>query len=457
MDELPFALDRTSNRPLADQLAGHIRGAAASGHLRAGERLPSTRALARSLGVSRTVTAAAYDQLYAEGWIAGRQGSGTFVLAAPPGAPEHRVESGREEDGDRDGLDLRPGTPWVAGIRQESWRRAWRVAADSGPDLRPWPAGDPRFRAVVAEQLVWSRGLIVDSPSVLATAGTTAALDELAHALLRPGDRVALEEPGYPRAAETLLAAGLDVVPVPVDDDGLIVERIPAAVGAVYCTPAHQFPLGGRMSAARRVALVEWARSERAWVIEDDYDGELRYDVAPLPLLAALDPEIVIYLGTSSKVISPTLGVGWLVGPPDVTEAVLDFRVRTSTRPSLAGQRVLTAFIESGDLARHLRRVRREFAERRGLVAERLTAAGHRVLGDEAGAHVVVPLPALAPERAVLASARSGGVCLDGLERCFTGPPTTFGLTLGYAAPAERRQLSEALDALAGWLGAARP
>jgi GntR family transcriptional regulator/MocR family aminotransferase len=457
MDELPFALDRTSHRPLADQLAVQLRDAAARGHLRVGERLPSTRAFARSLAVSRTVTSAAYDQLYAEGWITGRRGSGTYVAAVPPGLRQHHLSSHLEEDGEQPMVDLRPGSPWVAGIRMDAWRRAWRVASDAGPDPRPLPAGTSRFRAAVAEHMLRHRGVMVEPASVLATGGTTAALGEVARAVLRPGDQVAVEEPGYARAVETLRAAGMIVRQAPVDREGLIIDRIPSEVRAVYGTPAHQFPLGGRLPAARRVALVEWARSRRAWVIEDDYDGELRYDVAPLPVLNALDPDVVIYLGTASKILSPTLGVGWLVGPSAVTDAVIDLRTRTSTRPSVAGQRVMTAFAESGDLARHFKRVRRELAARRELVVQTLTAAGFRVLGDQAGAHVVVPLPTLAAERSVLASARSGGVGLDGLERCFTGPPTTFGLTLGYAAPTERRQLSDAIDALARWLSAARP
>ncbi|HEX6234902.1 MAG TPA: PLP-dependent aminotransferase family protein [Jiangellaceae bacterium] len=455
MDDVPILLDRTSVRPLADQIARQLREAAGRGLLRVGERLPSTRALARILGVSRTVTSAAYDQLYAEGWLTGRQGSGTFVAAVPAGAPTSTARHTPLADDDADPpFDLRPGSPWAAGIRPDAWRRAWRAAADVDPDARPAPAGTPQFRSVVAEQLVRSRGLSVDWTSVLATGGTTAALGELAAALFRPGDAVAVEEPGYPRAVETLRAYGVEVRPVPVDRNGLVVERIPAGVRGVYCTPAHQFPLGGRLPASRRVDLVAWARQHRAWVIEDDYDGELRYDVGPLPLLASLDPEVVIYLGTSSKIVSPTLGVGWLVGPSAVIDSVLDFRLQTSTRPSVAGQRVLAAFAESGDLARHLRRVRREFAERRALVVGRLSAAGHRVHGDEAGAHVFLPLPSLAAERSVVTTAGNGGVSLDGLRRCFAGPPTTYGLTLGYAAPADQRQLSDALDALISRLGA---
>jgi GntR family transcriptional regulator/MocR family aminotransferase len=448
MDELPFVLDRASPRPLADQLAGQLRDAAARGHLRVGERLPSTRALAHSLAVSRTVTSAAYDQLYAEGWITGRRGSGTYVAAVPPGFRQHHLSSHLEEDGEQWAVDLRPGSPWAAGIRMDAWRRAWRVASDAGPDPRPWPSGTSRFRAAVAEHLLRHRGVLVEPASVLATGGTTAALGEVARAVLRPGDQVAVEEPGYPRAIETLRAAGVIVRQAPVDREGLVIDRIPAEARAVYCTPAHQFPLGGRLPAARRVALVEWARSRRAWVIEDDYDGELRYDVAPLPVLAALDPDVVIYLGTASKILSPTLGVGWLVGPSEITDAVIDLRIRTSTRPSVAGQRVMTAFAESGDLAQHFRRVRRELGARRELVVQTLTAAGLQVLGDQAGAHVVVPLASLAVERGVIGAAHEAGLAVDGLERCFDGRSSMFGLTLGYAAPAERGQLSGALDTL---------
>lgn len=394
------------------------------------------------------MTSAAYDQLHAEGWITGRRGSGTYVAAVPPGLRPHHLSTHLEEDGEQIAVDLRPGSPWVAGIRRDAWRRAWRVASDAGPDPRPLPAGTARFRAAVAEHLLRHRGFIVETESVLATGGTTAALGEVARAVLRPGDQVAVEEPGYPRAVDTLRAAGMTVRQAPVDREGLIIDRIPAGVRAVYCTPAHQFPLGGRLSAARRVDLVEWARSRRTWVIEDDYDGELRYDVAPLPVLAALDPDVVIYLGTASKIISPTLGVGWLVGPPAVTRAVIDLRTRTSTRPSVAGQRVMTAFAESGDLARHFRRVRRELAARRELVVQALTAGGLDVLGDQAGAHVVVLFANLAVERAVVQAAQEEGLAVDGLERCFDGPPALFGLTVGYAAPAERQSLHHGLATL---------
>jgi GntR family transcriptional regulator/MocR family aminotransferase len=290
----------------------------------------------------------------------------------------------------------------------------------------------------------------VDATAVLATAGTSAAVAELA-GLLPPGSRVGVEDPGYQRAAGALRAAGMTVVPCPVDDDGLVVDALPDGLAAVYCTPAHQWPLGRRMSAARRVALAARARRARWWVLEDDYDGELRYDVAPLPLLAALAPDVVLHLGTSSKVLSPTLGVGWLVAPPGIRDALVERRTATGTRPPRAGQRVLAAMAASGDLARHLRRLRRELASRRALVTGELTRHGVSVTGDPAGAHVLVPLPDPATEAAVVRAAAERGLALDGLTRHLAGRGphrVPAGLVLGFAAP-ERHRLAGALPVLA--------
>ena len=225
----------------------------------------------------------------------------------------------------------------------------------------------------------------------------------------------------------------------PVDEAGLVVDALPPGLAAVYSTPAHQYPLGARLSAARRVALVERARVDGFLVVEDDYDGELRYDVAPLPLLAALGPDVVAHLGTASKLLTPTLGVGWLVAPPAVHAAVLDLRARTGARPARAGQRVFAALAAHGDLARHLRRLRRELAARRAAVLDAVTAAGAAVQGDAAGAHVVVPLPDAATERAVRAAAAARGVALDGLARHHSGPAERTGLVLGYAGPTRAR------------------
>jgi GntR family transcriptional regulator/MocR family aminotransferase len=429
--ELPLVLDRASAQPLAVQVAEGVRAATVDGVLRPGERLPSTRELAARLGVSRSVTAAAYDQLLAEGWIEGRHGSGTYVTEVPP-APRSRPARRRPVPAE-ELVDLYPGAASPTTVDAAAWRRAWRAAGERPVLGRHERLGVATMRAAVAEHLLRHRGLVVDADAVVATAGTSAAVGEFALAALRPGDRVAIEEPGYQRATEAFRAAGLEVLPVPVDGHGLVVEAIPAGVRAVYCTPAHQYPLGSRMPAERRVALVRRARDERFWVLEDDYDGEFRFDVAPLPLLAALAPDAVVHLGTASKILSPGLGTGWLAGPPAVIAALSEHRRRTGTQPAPAGQQVLAALIGHGDLARHIRKLRRVLAERRELVVHAVRAAGLDVQGDAAGAHIVVPLPSAAAERAVMAGGAAAGVALDGLGRYHLGPAERYGLAIGYA------------------------
>ncbi|MEV6277795.1 PLP-dependent aminotransferase family protein [Nocardia sp. NPDC051832] len=456
LEELPLVLDRTAAEPLSVQVADGLREAATSGVLRAEDRLPSSRALAKQLGVSRTVVAAAYDQLHAEGWLIGRQGSGTYLTTAPAATPS-RAEPVAGPNQALELLDLFPGAPCIEALDQSAWRRAWRAAADNSAVGRKDRAGEPDYRDAVVEHLLRHRGLQASSATmVLSTAGSSSAVSEFANAVLRPGDVVAMEDPGYQRAMGAFLAAGISVHPVPCDAEGLRVDLIPDGVKAVYCTPAHQFPLGARMPAARRVELVEFARRTGIPIIEDDYDGELRYDTAPLPLLAAMAPDVVIHLGTTSKILSPALGVGWLVAAPAIANAVLTYRERTGTGPSPAGQHVFTELARHGDLARHLRRLRRTLPPRRELLVSALRDRGLTVLGDHAGSHVVVPLPSAAAEDRAVTEGRAHGVALDGLARHHLAaqenphprmpsspkpinlPPAlgvhTFGITLGYAA-----------------------
>ncbi|MBC3190711.1 aminotransferase class I/II-fold pyridoxal phosphate-dependent enzyme [Pseudonocardia sp. C8] len=481
MDVPPLTVDRDSGVPLAVQIADGLRGAAAGGALRPGDRLPSTRSLATALGVSRTVTAAAYDQLLAEGWAEGRVGAGTYVTAvptappvptalpvrtdppvptAPPAGPARRIPARAGRAPASPGVDpaagpagkptgpgggapypLDPGRPCVAALDRGMWRRAWRAAAEPDPDDAPRPDGLPEFHAAVTEHLLRHRGLV--PAAVLGTAGSSAAVAELAR-LLPAGATVAVEDPGYRRAVSALRAAGLRIAPVPVDDDGLVVDAIPAGCVAVYTTPAHQFPTAVRMAAARRIALLDRARDENLLVIEDDYDGELRYDVAPLPLLAALAPEHVVHLGTASKIVSPTLGAGWVVAPEPVLAAWRDLRARTGTRPAPAGQRVFTALAAHGDLSRHLRRLRRELRARRDLVLAAARDAGWSAHGDPAGAHLVLRGPS---EHERVALARDRGVDVRGLAGYHEGEPRTSGLVVGYAA-GTRTDLVEALTRL---------
>lgn len=483
MIEVP--LDRGARSPLAVQLADGLRDAAVRGMLRPGDRLPSTRALAVELGVSRTVTAAAYDQLLAEGWVRSRVGAGTFVtesrlavearggpavrsspdLMAPQldqseggGASAHAVWSPSttapqpfNEEPRAEVLSLAAGTSCIEVLDRAAWRRAWRSAADMPPDDVPQPAGLAEFRAIVAEHLLRHRGLVTGADALVATAGSSAGVAEVAR-VLPAGSRVAVEEPGYVRAVKALRAAGCDVVGVPVDHEGMVVEALPRGCVAVYCTPAHQYPLGSRLTAVRRVALIERARAEGMLVIEDDYDGELRYGVSPLPLLAALAPEVVIHLGTASKILSQTVGAGWMVAPTAVREAVLDLRERTGMHPSPAGQRVVAAFAAHGDLARHLRRLRRELRARRDLVRLAADEVGWSTVGEMAGAHVVLIPPPQNDgpdvEARVLAAARRRGVHVAGLaEHMHSGATHRPGLVVGYAAHT-RSELAHALACL---------
>ncbi|MBF6240136.1 PLP-dependent aminotransferase family protein [Nocardia otitidiscaviarum] len=433
-DDLPITLDRAASTPLSAQIADRLRDAAATGVLHRGDRLPSSRALALRLGVSRTVVTAAYDQLHAEGWLGGRHGSGTYLTAAPRLAPEWSPAAS-DADEATDLADLAPGAPCVEAIDRAAWRRAWRAAAAPMPLVRRNRAGDPGYRAAVAEHLLRHRGLGASGGSaVLATSGTSAAVSELAAAVLPPSAAVAIEDPGYRRAAGAFRAAGIELVPIPVDDHGLRVDLLPDGVSAVYCTPAHQFPLGARMPAERRVRLVEFARRTGALIIEDDYDGELRYDTAPLPLLATLAPDVVVHLGTTSKILTPALGIGWLVAAPAVADAVLAHREHTGTGPAAAGQLVLAELAAHGDLARHLRRLRREMQTRRAMVVAELRRHGLGVIGDAAGSHVVVPLASATAEAAVVAAAERRGVHLGRLDTHYVGPRQLFGVALGYAA-----------------------
>ena len=448
--ELALPLDRAAATPLAVQLAEGLRAAVTRGALGVGERVPSTRALADELGVSRTVTAAAYDQLVAEGWLGPRRGAGTYVLATAH-VSELWGHSPKVRSHTWDAVDLRPGAPCVAVLDRSAWRRAWRRAGDVEPAARPEPAGVPAYREAVARLLLHHRGLAATPDGVLATSGTTDGFAEIVAVLrARTGGRpprVAVEEPGYGRATALLRDAGADAVGVPVDHEGLRVADVPAGVDAVYLTPAHQYPLGARLPVARRADLVARARAEGLLLVEDDYDGELRYDVAPLPLLAGLAPDVTVHLGTTSKILSPALGAGWMVAPPSWREAVLARRRATSVRPGPAGQHVVAALHADGALARHLARLRRELAARRTRVVDAVTGAGHTVRGDRAGAHLVVPLPDRGGEDAVVRAAEDAGVLVSGLAEYHLGPGTVFGILVGWAGPGAA-ELDEALARL---------
>ncbi|HEX6453510.1 MAG TPA: PLP-dependent aminotransferase family protein [Trebonia sp.] len=477
--DLPLVVDRS--RPLASQIVTQLRDAVGSGVLLAGERLPSTRDLAATLGVSRTVVTTAYAQLFAEGWLEGRHGSGTYVadvtpapalpaspapgIAPPTPAPSasgiapptpgiappaidaapaapNAQSSARSRDagspgspgsagaaGGRELIELQTGIPWAAGIDPAMWRRAWRQAGTRPPSFWPDPYGLPELRVALSHYLRRSRGLAVTPDHVLVTRGVSAGLALLASALIRPGDKVGVEEPGYEGAREVLSRAGAHVVACPVDGSGVVPYELPADLRLLYVTPAHQYPLGGRLPVTRRQALIAWARSAGAVLVEDDYDGEFRYDVAPLPALYSMDPEVVVYLGTASKILTPVLGIGWLAASPALVRLLSEKRRKVSDRVAEPVQHALLAMLASGDLERHIRRMRLEYARRRAVL---MALPGLR--GDSAGLHVVLELPADRPATGFAKAAAARGVGLSTVNRFYAGPPAINGVALGYGA-----------------------
>src|SRR6516165_3687740 len=443
--ELSLVTDRDDPGQLTSQITGQLRDALADGRLATGERLPSTRMLAGLLGVSRTVVTGAYAQLFAEGWVEGRHGSGTYVADGAPGRPRG---SGGTEPGARwepsavaadrtiaptvtPLIDLRPGIAWTEGIDRAAWRRAWRSAGASMTSGLPDSQGSPGLRAALTGYLRRSRGVHCSPSQLVVTRGVAGGLGLIAAALLRPGDRVGVEEPGYPAARAVFAAHGVRPVPCPVDSGGLRVDALPDGLRLVYVTPAHQYPLGGRLSVPRRRALASWARATGALIVEDDYDGEFRYDVAPLPALFGLDPEVVVYLGTTTKILTPAMRVGWLAASPGLAGRLTGKAADMGEWAVGPAQRAVLTLITTGSLERHIRRMRHDYARRRAaMTAVFGGGAAGRLLGDEAGMHMV--LETSQPAARVAAAAADRGVAVATLDRYFGGPVTRNGLVLGY-------------------------
>ncbi|SDK23766.1 PLP-dependent aminotransferase family protein [Nonomuraea jiangxiensis] len=432
--DLPISLTRDSVAPLTAQLADWLRRAMLDGTLAPGERLPSSRALAAQLAVSRTVVTEAYQQLYAEGWLDGRHGSGTFVAdmeaPSPPGESPHVPAPPPPPPAEW--IHLTPGRPWVRDYDRAAWKRAWRRAADLPPGDEPDPYGLPHLRELLADHLRRARGMAVGPENIVVTRGTGNGLDLCALALLGTGARAGVEDPGYHAARTVFAARGAEIVPCPVDEDGVIVEGLPHDLRVLYTTPAHQYPLGGRLPIPRRERLLAWARRTGATIVEDDYDAEFRYDVAPLPALYGLDPSRVVLLGTLSKTLAPDVGVGWLVGEAELVSRIAGLRRAVADRTSGPVQQAVATLLERGDLDRHLRRMRLEYARRRAAVVD-LLGPVCRLRGDTAGLHMLAELPAdVVP--GLVARARARGVLLDSVGRHHHGPERLHGLVIGYGS-----------------------
>lgn len=453
---LALRLERTGRDTLPVQLAGQVRELVSRGALGRGERLPSSRSLAADLGVARAVVETAFDQLVAEGWLVTRLGAGTFVgdVGVPTSRPRADMGSGRPSSSRSPALvSFDTGTPYVDSRLEAGWRRAWREAAQAPmPRGYPDPAGIAELRELLAAYVARRRGVMCSADEVLVTAGTTHGLALVLDNIDR--GTVAIEDPGYRAAVEVARTARFDVADIPVDDDGISVDALTgcaADVRAVYVTPAHQHPTGVTMTASRRVALVAEARRRGAVIIEDDYDSEFRYDVAPLPALASLSRD-VIYLGTAAKAVHPALRMGWLVGPADLVAGLAAQRARRHDHPSWPVQRAFLAMLRDGHVDRLVRSARRVYAERSELVRRRL-APFARVHGAGAGMYVTVPLAAPVAQSVVVAARRVG---LEvPLLSAYGRTDLRDGLVLGFGG-VTADELEQCLDVVTATLASGR-
>ena len=408
MTMLPVRLDRASRDPLGVQLSAQVRSLVLDGTLRVGDRLPSSRALAVDLATSRSVTDQAYEQLVAEGWLEARRGSGTFVAsgAGPRGTPRPGPPAGTAPSpAPRVRLDA--GTPWIDPRHAAGWRRAWReVSTATPPRGYDDPRGLPELREALAERLGRTRGVRCAADEVLVTCGTTDGLRHLLGAI-GPGP-VGFEDPGYRAAVETARALGREVRDLPAVDPAGGRHGLTGLVAA-YVTPAHQHPLGHVMPAAGRVRLMEAAGRDEVLVVEDDYDSEFRYDVAPVPALAALGRDRVAYLGTAAKSVAPSLRLGWLLAPADVRDRIDRRRAVTHDAAPWPVQRAFLSLLRDGYLDKVVRSARRVYADRAPRVAAALSPYA-AAAGPSAGMYSCWLLP---QDRALAAHAAARA---DGFE-----------------------------------------
>lgn len=458
--QLAIPLSR-GREPLSRQVYLGLRQAILSGSLRPGDRLPSTRDLAEQLRISRTVVLLAYDQLLAEGYVTASTGSGTYVShqmarnpSAAPGrparlrlsrfgstvaasiatvdtpqlpstAPRYNFVYGRSD------LATFPFESWRRMLAREA-RKATARHFDYGSAL-----GNPDLRAAISSHLRRSRAVVCNPSQVLIVNGSQQALDLVIRVLVEQGQPVAIENPQYDGAREAFRAAGARLRPVPVDRDGLNPARLPEDARLAFVTPSHQFPTGAILPLERRLALLAWARRRNAVIIEDDYDGEFRYDGRPLESLQGLDREgRVVYIGTFSRTIFPALRIGYLVAPESLLPAFTAAKWLSDLHSATLEQQVLAEFISSGTYERHLRQLRRRNSARRAALLDAI----HRFLGDRvevtgdgAGAQIVLWPKRRVSEQAVVTHAASRGVGIYGISHCYLKHPSPPAFLLGYA------------------------
>ena len=462
-----LVVDRKADNPLHKQIYDGFRAAILRRELRPGQRIPSSRELAAELRVSRFPVLSAYAQLLAEGYFESRVGAGTFVSTSLPeqrmsvtlpGATSVQAPSGPRHIARRSLLyPAFHGSPtvngWGAfGVHQPAldqfpfqiWsslvtRHSRNPHASAIHHVNP--LGTERFREAIADYLRTARGVKCDAGQIMIVSGSQQALDITARVLLDPGDAVWIEEPGYRLQRSVLTAAGCRLVPVPVDDEGMNVEagiRTRRKARAAFVTPSHQYPLGSTMSASRRLQLLNWAQHSGAWIVEDDYDSEYRYESLPIASLHGLDVnQRVIYIGTFSKVLFASLRLGYIVIPPDLVERFVAVRHVLDIFPPYLYQEVLSDFINEGHFTRHIRKMRQAYSEKRTALVESLRAEFPKELeihGAEAGMHLAVTLPDGSSDVEIAAKAARERLWLWPLSPSYLGEKARQGFILGFGS-----------------------
>jgi GntR family transcriptional regulator/MocR family aminotransferase len=472
--DLAIDLPPRGSRRVARDLHRQLRAAIVGGRLRPGLRLPPTRELASALDVSRNTVVTAYDLLLAEGYVGAKGRGGTivadFLSASSPREPGGAA-SGRDPrlslawrapslipiSEPRDvRFDFTVGLPDADNFPHPIWRRLSARALRANEKSRAGygdPAGRPALREAIAGHLSFARAIACHADEIVVSAGAQQAFDLLARILVTPGKTVvAVEEPGYPPLRNVLVAAGAKLVPVPVDREGLRVDRLPPNAKMICVTPSHQFPLGVHLSLARRTALLDFARKRRAVIIEDDYDGEFRYAGRPLDALQTLDRSgSVFYVGTFSKSLFPALRLGFVIAPPWAREAITAAKQSCDWNAPVAIQDTLAAFIAEGHLARHLRKMRRVYGERRAILEsalERFCGDRLRIAGIGAGLHVAAHLDRALSATALSRKAGEAKMILEDMQRFAIEPRKVNGLVFGYGA-IDARRIVEAVRWLA--------
>jgi GntR family transcriptional regulator/MocR family aminotransferase len=485
----PIPVDDDKSRPMYTQLYDWFRSAINSGRLRAGQRIPSSRSLALELQVSRITVLTAFDQLHAEGYLESSVGSGTYVARSIPDqagkvtSVDARCTSSASQHGSR--RISRLGTKFLSdpaiprGFRafqvglpafdhfpKTIWSRlAIRHSRQTKKELMAYgnPMGRLACREAIAEYLNVVRGVRCDPSQIMIVTGSQQALDIAARVLLDPGDPVWIEEPAYLGAVRAFAAAGARLVPVPVDEEGLDVKRgikrCPHARVAVI-TPSHQFPLGMTLSASRRVLLLDWATRHGSWIIEDDYDNEYRFGIRPIASLQGLDKDDrVIYVGTFSKVLFPSLRIGYLIIPKDLIPAFTRVRELSDIFPSPLHQGVLTDFIREGHLERHIRRMRMLYMERHDILVteiQKRLGISFEILTANAGTYLVMLLPDGLRDTIVAEKAAQADISSVALSICYQEEPNRQGLILGYGG-VDRKQIQDGVKRLAAVIQATHP